>query len=372
MSVNANVSEPQLPTGGFAMPSRRTLRLIGVLLLWTAIAVLATTTAYLGMRGQSFALWLSTLQRMLLYYYSWAFLSVVMFSLIARPLDSSRRVAQVIAGNIGILTAVVFLLPFIAHADEWRTWLYGRQAPGFQGLSVAIYLFVMVGCVALKFYQQSLQKERERAVAIEWASLLEVDLNHARVDLLKMQINPHFMFNALNSIAALVETNKNTEAYRTTELLGSMLRQTLALSEKTVTPLRDELSVIETYIALEGVRFGDRLSFTVDVADACLDVPIPILIMQPVIENTIKHAVGKSEGPVHVRLVARIDDAYLTITVADDGPGFAFPVRDGIGHKNISRRLNMLYGEDDLFSLEANDPQGAVVRIKIPLSVRPR
>lgn len=367
MSANANVSEP-LPTGGFAMPNRRTVRLVAVLLLWTAIALMATTTAYLGMRGNTFSLWLSTLQRMLLYYYSWAILSVVMFSLIARPLDTPRRIMQMVAGNIGILTAVVFLLPFIAHSDEWRTWLYGRQAPGFQGLSVAIYLFVSVGCIALKFYQQSLQKERERAIALERASMLEQDLNHARVDLLKMQINPHFMFNALNSIAALVETKKNSDAYRTTELLGSMLRQTLALSEKTVTPVRDELAVIETYIALESVRFGERLSFTTDVDSDCLDVPIPILIMQPVIENTIKHAVGKSDGPVQVHLKAEMQDGALHITVADDGPGFTFPVQDGIGHRNISRRLKMLYDQEDLFTLEENSPRGAVVCIKIPLA----
>lgn len=343
------------------------MKLAGLLLLWTAIALIATTTAYLGMRGGSLDLWLSTLKRMLLYYYSWAVLSVVIFVLISKAIDGQLRPAVAALSNLIILLSVIFLMPFLVHFDEWRTWLYGAQSVGFQSLSVAIYLFVLMGCFALKYYLKSLTTERARVLAYERASALELDLNHAKVDLLKMQINPHFMFNALNSIGALIETGKNNEAYETTELLGSMLRQTLSLSEKTVTDFESELMVIETYIALESIRFGGRLSFTVDVDQNCLKCAIPILIMQPIIENTIKHAVGKTENKVSAHLRAVIEDSYLAITVEDDGPGFKFPIQPGIGHKNIKRRLEMLYGEEGLFSLKAREPSGAVVEIRVPV-----
>lgn len=360
--ISDTIFELRLP----ALPGK--IRIGLLLAFWTAVAVVATTVAFIAMRGGSPALWLKTFQPMILYYYSWALMSVAIYRLVSKPLNNAVDVARTVFLCLLVLGAMVFLMPFVVHGNEWRDWLYGSRAPGFQALGVIIFLFLLVGSLALKYYQQGIMRERERLLEVERAARLQGELTRARLNTLIMQVNPHFLFNALNSIGALIETEKNADAYRTTELLGALLRQTLDRSEQTTTSLSEEIAFVEKYVALEQTRFGDRLAFGRTISAGALERRVPVFILQPIIENSIKHAVSKSSRLVSVHLTVTIADTGLMLAVEDDGPGLspAFKDRHGIGLANIRNRLELLYGRDDLLEILPGKTGGTLVTITVP------
>ncbi len=353
---------PALPP----MPGK--MRIALLLAFWTGIAIVTTTTVFIALRGGTPALWLNTFKPMILYYYSWAVMSVVIFAVVSRPMPQLKDKLQATLLCTLCLAFMVLFLPIVVHGDEWRDWLYGSRAPGSQILSVAIFLFLLVGSLALKYYRQGIARERDRLLEVERASRLAGELTQARLDALIMQINPHFLFNALNSIGALIETERKEDAYRTTELLGALLRQTLERSELKTTSLKEEVSFIETYIELEATRFGDRLLFERTIEPTAMTRQVPVFLLQPLVENAIKHAVSKTNRQVRISLSVQCDGADLVLRVADNGPGLPSGgcPQEGVGLKNTRARLALLYGREDLLSLAGTPGGGTTVTVRIP------
>ncbi len=223
------------------------------------------------------------------------------------------------------------------------------------------FLVVHSAGYALRFYRELREKE-----------LLEKQLRalatQAELKALKAQINPHFLFNTLNTIAQLVHSD-TAQAEATIERLAEMFRYVLAGSERGLVPLEEELSFLDGYLEIERARFGERLRVTREVAPEALDVPVPSLILQPLVENVIRHGRG-ADGSIDLSIRVQYHDEVV-IAIADQGPGMDPRHKagegQGVGLRNVDERLRKTYG--DGYSLEAtgNKPQGTVVMVRIPV-----
>ena len=191
---------------------------------------------------------------------------------------------------------------------------------------------------------------------------------------LKAQINPHFLFNALNSISALVSIDPDA-AQRTLERLAGIFRGTLLASENETVPLRKELELVDAYLEVERSRFGRRLSVVEDVAEDARDVDVPPLILQPVVENAVRHGISPRVEGGTVRIEARREAGTLLLAVEDDGPGVdAARLEDalagGYGLRNVRDRLNTKFGDGPWFRVEGGRGRGMRVELRIPIGGR--
>lgn len=203
---------------------------------------------------------------------------------------------------------------------------------------------------------------REQAAAAERAQAEAAD---ARLHALQAQMNPHFLFNALNTIASLVRTDARA-AEATTENLAAILRRTLDRSRSTVSTVEDEADYLRAYLAIEQERYGDRLAVDWRIEPDTLPLRIPPMTLQPLAENALKHGIGGRLEGGRMRIGVARADGRLRLEVEDDGAGFAADAADGTGLGNLRARLATLYG--DRASLEVTRlPRGARVAVELPV-----
>jgi len=206
---------------------------------------------------------------------------------------------------------------------------------------------------------------REREVR---AAELTAQLARAELQVLKMQLQPHFLFNALNTIAELAHDDPNN-ADRLIARLGHLLRLSLEQAGHQVVPFRQELQFLTAYLEIEQTRFQDRLGVETDVSLEALEAGVPPLLLQPLVENAIRHGVSHRTGRGRVSINARRQGAMLTVEIRDDGPGFpggGGVVADGLGLRNTRERLRQLYGDRHAFILANDLAGGAVVTVALP------
>jgi len=198
-------------------------------------------------------------------------------------------------------------------------------------------------------------------------------LLHARMEALQNQINPHFLFNTLNSISSLVRFDPET-AREVISKLATILRRLLNSADSFV-PLREEVEFIDNYLDIEVVRFGtDKLKVVKELEAASLDVMVPAMLLQPLVENSIKHGLSSKIEGGSIVLRSRLSDSRLVIEVEDDGVGMAAAQLEstsirgtGIGMSNVSERLEVLYGDTAKISIDSREGKGTLVRILLPL-----
>ncbi len=210
--------------------------------------------------------------------------------------------------------------------------------------------------------QQYRLRERERQT-----QELSRQLSDARLQALRMQLNPHFLFNTLNAIATLVH-REPAIADEMISCLSDFLRLTLNSGNTAECPLQHELEFAHRYLDIEKLRFGNRLTLREEIAAECLGVPVPTLVLQPLLENAIRHGIERSEHQGEIRLAARRDGDDLILQVADSGPGLATPApaRSGIGLANTRARLQELHGDRASLRLADRPGGGLDVEIRIP------
>jgi sensor histidine kinase YesM len=198
----------------------------------------------------------------------------------------------------------------------------------------------------------------------------ELRASQAQLQALKMQLHPHFLFNALHSISALVHTDPDA-ADKMIARLGDFLRLTLETSAAQEAPLREEIEFLNCYLEIERIRFGERLTTRLDVDPQVLNCRVPNLILQPIVENAIRHGVAPRSAPGHVEISAERAGGVLRLQVRDNGRGLPDAGRcqkDGVGLTNTRARLQQLYGAAGFRFDLANDPRGgAIVTLEIPL-----
>jgi len=196
-------------------------------------------------------------------------------------------------------------------------------------------------------------------------------LLHARMEALQNQINPHFLFNTLNSISSLVRFDPDT-AREVISKLATILRRLLNSTDSFV-PLREEVEFIDNYLDIEVVRFGnDKLHVVKELDPTSLDVMVPSMLLQPLVENSIKHGLSSMVEGGSIYLRSRLSESRLIIEVEDDGVGMAATQPGstrgaGIGMANISERLQVLYGDTARMTIDSGEGKGTLVRIRLPL-----
>ena len=207
------------------------------------------------------------------------------------------------------------------------------------------------------------------------AAELESELIGAKLETLRMQLNPHFLFNTLHAISSLIHDNPSA-ADRTIARLSELLRLTLTPSPNHETKLHDELRFLSSYLEIEQIRFGDRLSVTFDIDPTIMEALVPSLLLQPIVENSIRHGIESLPTPGRIVIQAYGQARRLHIVVTDNGLGLTNSGREatsnGVGLSNVKSRLLHLYGSDQSFELTSLEPQGAECRITIPLKEKPR
>jgi LytS/YehU family sensor histidine kinase len=224
---------------------------------------------------------------------------------------------------------------------------------------------------ALALDNARLHTELRRAHDAELrATRLEAQLIQARLEALRAQLNPHFLFNALNTIAMLVRRQANAEALRGIVGLSQLLRQVLDRRAAAEVSLGEELALVEHFLAIEQLRYPDRLRVRIRVDRGVLEAQVPNLLLQPLVENAVRHGIGRRRGAGIVEIVVHRRGDALTLQVRDDGPGLPdgwCPEEGfGLGLANTRERLQRLYGPDHRFELCNDARGGAQALVQIP------
>lgn len=277
----------------------------------------------------------------------WQGVPYVLWALLVPLLEwlvRKRRLLPLFAGSIGVVAAhAAFSAWWLTFAHPTRT---ARTFADRFWERAGIGLLIYIAIVALLWLRE---ESRRRAAA-------EADLVRAELEILKLQIQPHFLFNTLQSIAVLVKKDPDA-AVRVTRDLASLLRVALRRGGQTTT-LSSELELVRHYLDIEQVRFGDRLRVVWDVAAEAESCEVPELMLQPIVENAVRHGVTQNADGGTVTIRAR-REKRLIVEVADDGPPFEGEERIGLGATRS--RLRNLYGDDHRFTIE-----GKTVRIEVP------
>lgn len=308
-----------------------------------------------------------------LFWLPWALATWLIIALVHRLRSAPRLLAVSAHVATGIVANVVF--------SAWTTFLvvtfhpFGADYPAhpmlnfingiFDNLLTTIVFYTLI--LTLTSFFESRERLIKQNIEL---SQLNVQLAQAQLSALRRQIEPHFLFNALNSVAGLIRENKPNEAITMLVSLSDFLRHTLSESNRQEVPLSEELDFVKQYLATQKVRFAERLLLSVDVPLELQDAAIPNLILQPLVENAIKHGIAKRKEGGSVRISASKRDNQLHISVSNDGPALAHDWETasiGVGVSNVRARLKGLYGDAASFAMNPRSLGGVEVAITMPL-----
>src|SRR5882672_6775433 len=277
-------------------------------------------------------------------------------------------VAWATCGKLLQWTLMLLFEPNVAHAAmqagqfyrkagvEWLGWIFTTLPFG-----VAVYLCVVGIEHAIRYFIEA----RERDVQV---ARLSEQLSSARFAALQAQVNPHFLFNTLNTIAVFVRDNDRQAAVRIVEQLSEVLRTTLSSHRMNEVPLGEELELVRQYVAIEEARFSDRLRPEFDIDASLLSAATPSFALQHLVENAIRHGVAKKPEAGRLIVAARRDGATLELSVTDDGAGVDAEIvmPQGHGVENTRERLRALYGERASLEIARRAEGGTIATLRTP------
>ncbi len=241
-------------------------------------------------------------------------------------------------------------------------YLFQKLAVHYTLSNVLKYWILVLGCLGWHYYRGYRERERQ-------AAALNEELVRARLQALRMQLNPHFLFNTLNAISALIHDNPEA-ADKMLVRLSELLRLSLDQDKPQELPLREELAFLDRYLDIEKIRFGDRLQVERRIEPETRDAMVPCLILQPLVENAIRHAIEPMETAGRLTICAEKRDTTLHLRVIDNGPGLdpekMENTHGGIGLSNTRSRLSHLYGEAARLLLIPLAEGGLEVHIELP------
>lgn len=342
-----------------------------MLLLWTIPGVVATSSVLFFWKAQPQPTLLQALVWQLPQWWFWAAATPLVLFLGRRfPIERGRwfvnlplhlvACAVLSAGHMALVIELGWLVgykpssyPFLEVL--WRTMLRNAE------LDLITYFGVIAIAYALEYHRRS----RDAALT---TSRLEAQLAQAQLDALKAQLHPHFLFNTLHAIGVLVRKQDPQGSIRMITGLSELLRLALDGSARQEVPLRQELDFVTRYLDIERTRFQDRLRVVTEVAPDTLEAAVPNLILQPIVENAIRHGIAPraSEGTLTIR-ARRVDDR-LAITVRDDGAGLRAGWQPGVGLSNVRARLAHQHPGRHRFVVEAHPDGGTLVTLEVPFA----
>lgn len=288
-------------------------------------------------------------------------------------------------GRLGLGSAVIYfvvtntryllrMLPNVWLPDEldrpvsWAT--YFQTQIDRLPLDFLTYGGLFAASFAIDYYSKYRQRAQEVLRLQLEAARLQSELAKFQLSALRGQLHPHFLFNSFNAISALVRQRRNELAVEMIAQLGELLRFAMEKIELPELPFEQELEFVQCYLNIERVRFGEKLDVAIEVEPAALSGMVPNLLLQPLVENAIKHGISKRLTPGRVRIAAARRGGRLLLEVSDDGPGVApSPAGQapaGIGLRNTRGRLTHLYGGDYRFEIAPRPEGGTSVRLDLP------
>ena len=344
----------------------RAVTWIWILAGWTGLALflgISSSLAYMAVGNPP--RWSLTIRMALAEIYVWALLAPGVMALARRYPFTRATLGRSLA--VHIPASLVISLAKLTVDQVLRRWLFGFDgyvlitslAPNF-----LFYWGIVAAAHGFAYYRSSRERELR-------ASLLEARLATARLQLLQMQLHPHFLFNTLNAISELVHEDPET-ADRMITGLSELLREALIAGDRQQVPLRRELELVRRYLDIQQARFGDRLQVEIEVDETIMDALVPHFVLQPLVENAIRHGIGARSDAGRVLIRAHADHDSLRIDVEDDGAGLKEAgASEGIGLGNTRKRLEALYGPGANVRVRDDPRGGAIVTVTIPLNAGP-
>ena len=348
--------------------SRRELFLI--FLFWTSLATLTVVNRLLDPRGIGFRPVASGGPIAMAYLESWIWAAATpfVFWLSSRfNADRTRWATRVaiLVGAGAVLSVVIFFLLALARTELFEVSRYRsaitpfREIGRFRFLNQFVtYLAVLAAGFAREYFLRDQVRARE-------AATLQAQLAEARLDALRMQLNPHFLFNTLHAVSALVERDPSG-VRKMIARLSELLRKTMDSGAPNEVPLRDELALLRRYIDIMEIRFQGRLRVDLDIPEETLGALVPNLVLQPIVENALEHGAARAEGEGRIDIAARRSGERIVLTVRDNGPGVSASASSGVGLANTRARLAQLYGDAATLTLMTAPDGGALAEIALP------
>ena len=373
-------------TAAGAQPWRlRRVEIIGIFAFWTFAALLTAANRLLDPRFPGQQQILTSLPVAIAFFesYLWALLTPFVFYLTSRySIERPGRVARIMTlMAAGFVIAVLVDTAGAAFRMYVLDFPFRRSGGVSPVLSVTRLWFVndlitfvgvMAAGFARDFFLRNRVREKETVKLQAHAAQLQAQLADARLEALRMQLNPHFLFNTLHAVSALVERDPRG-VRRMIARLSELLRYTLGEDGEQEITVEKELDFLRRYLEIMEVRFQGRLEVDISASPEARDALVPNLILQPLVENAVKHGVGTKVGPGRVEVVAEREEEILRLAVRDNGPGMEVGeegAEGGVGLRNVRARLAEMYGEDGSLTFHDAPDGGAVAEVRIPFHTR--
>jgi len=362
-----------------SMCGRSTLasRLVGT---WAGRALLAACTSTVV--GLIFSIsmaasmgWRSSALLSLAQFWAWGLLIPLIVAFDRRlPFNDkqlTRRAMAHLAASLFVTVLyiyVFFFLQALLGVHPWSVMRFQQMvrlgAWGWFVWSGLIYWMIVGGIQVFRYYERYLSSELR-------LERMERNFSQARLNALRMQLDPHFLFNALNTISSHVERDPKLTR-RMIEHLGDLLRMSLESKDRQEVPLQEELDFLEHYLEIQKIRFGDQLRVTLDIAPEVRHALVPSMVIQPLVENAIRHGISRRAGGGSVTVTAARENGHLAISVLDDGiglpAGWSFEVSAGLGLSVTRQRIEGLHPNgDSSFDVRRRKEGGTAVEITLPL-----
>lgn len=308
----------------------------------------------------------------------WALLCPLVYSILRRWPFGARPLFRTVAVHIGfslliatvheVVTSTLYyaILQSVGDFDiaepKYRDWAIHALVPAIftRTMEYWVLMGVLIG----------LENARLHRLEHEQLLQLQSELQVSQLDALKKQLQPHFLFNTLNTVSALMEENID-DARRVLSQLGHLLRITLRKTQRDKVPLEHEVDHVAHYLGIESVRFSDRLDVHYDIPAALNKLQVPSMVLQPLVENVIKHGLGPDHGAVRITIGAEGCGERLNLMVTDNGIGcrdvYHAMENGGIGLRNVRERLRLLYGTDATFTVSSPPAGGFQVELSLPI-----
>ncbi|PHN03287.1 sensor histidine kinase [Flavilitoribacter nigricans] len=338
---------------------------------WLLIALISTTA--LHMQREGLVSWWAILPVKLAVWLFWGLYAVLIFRLTRQFGWDPRQRWKTLAIHLPFSVLTVLIHVFFYSWIVYLLNLGGMQALGLTAIFhlllpalfewyFIIYWTIVIFTLAFDYFRKFRDQEL-RSLQLEKQLIL------AQLQALKMQLQPHFLFNTLNTIVSQVRLDQKETAVRMLSGLSELLRITLKHSQHHLVPLSEEISYVQQYLELEKDRFGDRLDIGFEIEPATRELEIPSFLLQPLVENAVYHGLARQLNARELRIRSRLQEGRLEIEIYNDGPAlptdFDPAYYSGIGLSNTIERLSQFYGDDCTFEIR-NSGAGVLVRLRLP------
>lgn len=360
-------------------------QLVFIFLFWNAVAILTATMLFVQFAdAYPDATWSGFFFRQAPLWYTWMLFTP--FILYLTPFTKKRKLLwwQTLVFHLLIATFMIVLYSLIAGRHSiylsdrmtYSTKILLKMASRNFALNFAsnclIYLLIAFVGVGLEWYKALAITKEEKLKLQLHNNVLHTQLVEAQLQALTMQLQPHFLFNTLHSIASLVRIRQNETAIRMIADFSELLRHTIQHGEDNFATIKTEIAFVEKYLNIEKIRFQEHLSVHIQVEDAAQEVLVPSLILQPFVENAIKHGISQTTQKGKINITVTRENGRVNLYVQDNGAGlpthWSIHQGQGVGISNSFRRLEKIYGQNFILALHNLPEGGTNTHIQIPSS----